>query len=1540
MGLPLLLGGLAAAATLLPDCKLFGGGDDDDDNTTPPSADPKDTDSDGAFSCDSYSDDPSLSAQCQDMLNGRPQDCNDDDASVNPNASETCDNKDNNCNGETDEGVKQMFFADADGDGFGNPLDFVEACACPDGYVENDLDEHDDDATIYPEAPELCDGKDNNMDGTIDEGVANVYYADADGDNYGDPASSTTTCASTPPASFVPNDNDCDDTNSSINPEATETCDNIDNNCNDEIDEGATQTFYADVDNDGFGNPLTAVADCSQPDGYVANNLDETNEDPTVYPDAPELCDGKDNNMDGMVDEGVKTTAYVDADNDGYGSAALPSEAVCNLGGYALNNNDCDDANLLISPSAREGCDGVDNNCNDLIDEAIADRPSINTEGLCENNVRICSDGRFVESAENYVPQPETCDGLDNDCANGADDGLTDRPASNTQGLCAGNTEFCNGTNGWQTSATNYTPATEQCDGLDNDCAGGIDNGLPLHTWYADTDSDNYGDPATSTTNCHASYPAHVSNFTDCNDADRNINPTAAEVPYDGIDNDCTNGDLTDADGDGLDAQIVGGTDCNDNDPLISGPALWFSDADQDGFGNPTDSILSCDQPLGYITDSSDEPNEDPTIYPNAPELCDGKDNNMNGTTDEGVTNACGQCGPTPTEVCDGQDNDCDGSTDEDLPQYTWYADADNDTYGDPNASTSNCNETYPSYVSNTIDCNDSNRDINPAATEVPYDGIDNDCANGDLTDTDGDGLDAQIVGGTDCNDNAPLILGPTLWYRDADQDTFGDPLDFVEACVQPAGYVANNLDILDDDSTIYPNAPELCDGKDNNMNGNTDEGVTQTFYADVDSDGYGNPLSTVTACSQPDGYVADNSDDTNEDPTIYPNAPEVCDNKDNNMNGLNDDGIANILATNTQGLCVNNEMVCVEGEYVEAETNYTPSAETCDGLDNDCENGIDDDLADRPASNTQGECASNLESCEGTAGYQPKATNHTPTDEICDGYDNNCNNETDEGVQTTYYIDNDGDLHGDAQDTTGAPYCADPGVGYSLVNDDCNDANASISPSASEDRANLGDEDCDGQSVGSVENNEFSWYSTVAQSWQGYSMSAAGDMDKDGFDDYLSCKPDGTLTTQGACYLLFGGQHTLIGSEYVDGYSNRNFKLTGETNGDFFGYAVAGNGDLDGDGNNDVVVTSRYNNSSRGAAYIFYGPITGNMSASAASAKISGISTTDQIGHSVVVGDINCDYIDDIVIGAHFYGATGAAFVFFGQTTRYSGMLTVANSNTTIIGNTENDLTGYALATGGDVNNDNCEDLMVSAVNNQDNGAAPDPTTGVPTGSGKAGLFFGSPATFTNGATLNLDDNANMIFKGSAGLDLLSADMTLSGDVEGDGYSDIALSALYQSTSISLAGAVYVIAGSTVMDNFVHDNRVIDFAQTAPTTKISGTHTGQLTGSAIVLTDLNSDGLAELIVGANSSSNNFLLGAVNIFKNPFSRSAWLLTDADIIIEDIAYGYHAGNAVCNIGDADNDGLVDLLIGADLSDRPNNESGNVYLFTGASLQSSF
>jgi len=335
--------------------------------------------------------------------------------------------------------ARLLSLPDLDGDGF-----------CPDIQCQAGLQALDCDPLdpgAYPGAAEIpYDGIDQDCDG------ADVIDLDGDG-----------------AAAVEAGGSDCDDLDATIHLGANEVlCDGIDQDC-----DGTDET---DGDGDGYDAPECGGDDCD----------DAT---PTIYPGAPEVANGADDDCDGVADEG---TALYDDDGDGYCEAP----AACTDGSLP---GDCDDEDPALHPGASEVLNGVDDDCDELVDEGT---PAYDDDG----------DG-FTEF------------GGDCDDANEAI----------------------------------HPGAEELYDGIDNDCDGLVDEAPPEPS--LDVDGDGY---CPSLVVCD-----DLSEPGDCDDTDPNAFPGAAEVPYDGVDQDCDGADLTDVDGDGYDGENAGGLDCDDADADI-----------------------------------------------------------------------------------------------------------------------------------------------------------------------------------------------------------------------------------------------------------------------------------------------------------------------------------------------------------------------------------------------------------------------------------------------------------------------------------------------------------------------------------------------------------------------------------------------------------------------------------------------------------------------------------------------------------------------------------------------------------------------------------------------------------------------------------------------------------------------------------------------------------------------------------------------------------------------------------------------------------
>jgi hypothetical protein len=272
-------------------------------------------------------------------------DCNDNDIAINPGATEVCDGIDNDCDGNTDEDddslditTKSTWYVDADGDDFGYYATTVSACAQPTGYVNNSSDCDDDDGDVNPDMEDICyDDIDNDCDEAVDGGCAGLSSTDDDGDGYSE------------------DDGDCDDTDETIFPDATETCDEVDNNCDGAIDESTATdvvTWYYDADGDGFGNEEYSVALCDRIQGYVQNAADCDDSDAAINGGSVEYCSSDvDEDCDGEVDEAdceeETTTA---SDNLQYSNFTPSVGSSCGLDeAEATSSNDSE--NVIIAGS-------------------------------------------------------------------------------------------------------------------------------------------------------------------------------------------------------------------------------------------------------------------------------------------------------------------------------------------------------------------------------------------------------------------------------------------------------------------------------------------------------------------------------------------------------------------------------------------------------------------------------------------------------------------------------------------------------------------------------------------------------------------------------------------------------------------------------------------------------------------------------------------------------------------------------------------------------------------------------------------------------------------------------------------------------------------------------------------------------------------------------------------------------------------------------------------------------------------------------------
>ena len=869
-----------------------------------------------------------------------------------------------------------------------------------------------------------------------------------------------------------------------------------------------------------------------------------------------------------------------------------------------------------------------------------------------------------------------------------------------------------------------FPGADEQCDGIDNDCDGETDEDL-LTEFYPDGDGDGFGLEAAAETACEAP-DGYTDIAGDCDDADPEINPDAAEV-CDEIDNNCN-------------ALI------DDEDPLVTGPDMYYLDYDGDGYGNSEFFGMFCGQPEAYVDNDLDCNDLDSTINPDAAEVCDEVDNN-----------------------CDGLVDDADI-----LIQYTddnkWYADLDMDGYGDADNWTQSC-VTPPGVSDNDEDCDDSNSDINPSMDEV-CDGVDNDC------DTLVDDADTIVV-----------FTPDDFWYVDADADGYGNPNISVESCAQPNGFVEDNSDCDDVNALNNPMGTEVCDGVDNNCDGLVDDadpsvvfGADDVWYADTDVDGFGDAGSTVQSCAQPLGYV-DNMDD-------------------------------------------------------------------CDDTD---------------------------------VGTSPL---------------------------TEWYADVDMDGFGDVNDVQVS--CEQP-TGYILDDQDCDDTSAQNNPIMAEICGDGVDNNCDGDTTAAtcdVTQSLADWAAFSATgddaSFFGRTVRAGGSVISGDQTVIVSANRSDTngLTDNGSVY-FYDTTQVLSGSGDP---STVTAAIHGSAAGDLFGTIVASvdplvgtaSADVNNDGVSDIAVSAIWadgNGNKSGSVYIFHGGLSGDMDADTqADAVLLGEGSANQAGFDLSFIDANSDGNSDLLIGAPYNSTTvtngGAVYLVDGPMT--SGTVD-SQASAIFYGANASDYAGIAVVNAGDMDGDGLDDFAIGA--NRADPVNPQTMSEIDA-AGITYVFTGSVSGVTS-----LDD-ADMKVYGDVAFAYSGHDLFKAGDVNGDGLSDLLVGSRPRPT----AGSAFLVSGDTALPSEL-------WLQDATARFDGATYQAEFGKSAAALGDINGDGFGDIAIGAKKEDvSDVESGATYIFYGPLT-GIYEGGDYHGIMKGVTAGAEAGVSMANVGDIDGSGVNDLLVGS-------------------------
>ncbi len=419
-----------------------------------------------------------------------------------------------------------------------------------------------------------------------------------------------------------------------------------------------------------------------------------------------------------------------------------------------------------------------------------------------------------------------------------------------------------------------------------------------------------------------------------------------------------------------------------------------------------------------------------------------------------------------------------------------------------------------------------------------------------------------------------------------------------------------------------------------------------------------------------------------------------------------------------------------------------------------------------------------------------------------------------------------------------------------------------------------------------------------------GTSVAGPGDVNGDGLADVLLGAPG--AGTSGSVYLF-------VGSAGLSGTSVQDAVFSTTTPGESFGTAVAGAGDINGDGYADFVVGAPAYAANKGRVYVSLGrAVLANISNTPQ--IIDGATAGDRFGSSVSGGDANCDGYGDVLVGAPAYSSsTGRAYAYYGSPAALlaSSSLSLANPN-----NAVNDNFGISVASAGDVNGDGYGDVIIGAY-------------GTSSLRGSAYLYLGSATGLGTAAGTTAGTYQRLDSPNNAANDYFGWSVAGAGDVNGDGYADVLIGAY----GTSNRGSAYLYLGSAT-----------GLGTTAGTT--AGTYQRRdepgiggfnFFGYSVAgAGDVNGDGYADVVIGAygagTGGSSYLYLGSATGLGTTAGTTAGTYQRRDD--PNSASGDNFGRSVAGAGDVNGDGFADVLVGAYGTDNAGTNRGSTYLYLGS------